>query len=150
MILWVALLWWNPLFSSTPPVRCKSPFSPLGLVGGISLFCYCSQFGVILNRCRSRIGFNSVPVFRSKHCLKKKETMSLRIAYPLSYIRLTRILMNWLDWPRSGLVQTVAFFGDRLKRLDRTVQHLRTAVRSQKYWIRPFSPVFLSLENGDQ
>ena len=38
-----------------------------------------------------------------------------------------------IDWPRSGPVRTVAFFGDRLKRLDRTVQHLRTAVRSQKY-----------------
>ena len=35
-----------------------------------------------------------------------------------------------VDWPRSGPVRTVAFFGDRLKRLDRTVQHLRTAVRS--------------------
>ena len=55
-----------------------------------------------------------------------------------------------IDWPRSGPVQTVAFFGDRLKRLDRTVQHLRTAVRFQKYWTRPFSPVFLSLENGDR
>ena len=38
-----------------------------------------------------------------------------------------------IDWPRSGPVRTVAFFGDRLKRLDRTVQHLRTTVRSQKY-----------------
>ena len=54
-----------------------------------------------------------------------------------------------LDWPRSGPVRTVAFFGDRLKRLDRTVQHLRTAVRSQKYWTGPFSPVFLLFQNGD-
>ena len=26
-----------------------------------------------------------------------------------------------VDWPQSGPVRTVAFFGDRLKRLDRTV-----------------------------
>ena len=55
-----------------------------------------------------------------------------------------------VDWPRSGPVRTVAFFGDRLKRLDCTVQHLRTAVRSQKYWTGPFGPVFLLFENGDR
>ena len=39
---------------------------------------------------------------------------------------------------------------DRIKSLDRTVQILRTAVRSQKYWTGPFSPVFLLLRNGDR
>jgi hypothetical protein len=55
-----------------------------------------------------------------------------------------------LDWPRSSPVRTVAFFRDRLKRLDHTVQHLWTAVQSQKYWTGPFGLVFLSLKNGDR
>jgi len=58
--------------------------------------------------------------------------------------------LRQIDWPRSGPVRTVAFFGDRLKRLDRTVQHLQTAVRSQKYKTGPFGPVFLLHENGDR
>ena len=49
-----------------------------------------------------------------------------------------------LDWPQSGPVWTVAFFEDRLKRLDCTVQYLWTVVRSQKYWTRPFGPVLLN------
>ena len=48
-----------------------------------------------------------------------------------------------LDWPRSGPVWTVAFFRDRIKRLDCTVQLFRTAVRSQKYWTGPYSPGLL-------
>jgi hypothetical protein len=56
----------------------------------------------------------------------------------------------YLDWQRSGPVQTVDFFGDRLKKLDHIVQYLRTAVRSQKYWTRPFSSVFLPLKNRDR
>jgi hypothetical protein len=54
-----------------------------------------------------------------------------------------------LDWPRSGLVRTVAIFGDRSKSPDRTVRRTGTAVRTEKY-----GPVWekrsgLKLENGD-
>ena len=38
-----------------------------------------------------------------------------------------------IDWPRSGPVQTVAFFGDRRKEPDRTVQIIGTVVWSEKY-----------------
>ena len=73
MIPLAALLWQKPLFGS------------LGLVGGITLFRYRSQTGVVLT------GFAAESVsilfrsFRSKRFEKKqaKETMSLRIAYLL-------------------------------------------------------------------
>ena len=38
-----------------------------------------------------------------------------------------------VDWPQSGPVRNIAFFGDRRKEPDGTVQIIGTAVRSEKY-----------------